>query len=493
MIVRSLGGLTLLLLLLSTACGGGTGLLARGRVAPVAVASNHLRWGECGDGFQCTSLEVPLDYSRPRGRQISLALIRKPATGMGHHVGSVLMNPGGPGGSGIDFLRSAASDFVNLNTFFDLVSWDPRGVGMSAPVSCYDGPHLDTYFALDSVLDDAQEKAAFVQAVKDFTAACAANSGDLLPFMDSESTARDMDRIREAVGDSKLTYLGFSYGTYIGQWYAHLFPKRVRALALDGVVDSTEPGDQFAISQVAGFQKNLDAFFAACRSEPSCTYGRSGDPAAKLPALIASIDASPVKVGSRELTRSLALRAILASLYDESFWPYLDEALAALEKGDARLMLEFADSYDGRYPNGTYANIGNGANQATACLDSAAPVDIAAYDQMGPALAKASPLFGPFTQYGGLECAFWPVKPKHADVHLTIKGTAPILLVGATNDPATPYANAQSVTRQIPGSVLLTREGNGHTSYGASQCIQNAEDSYLISLDLPPTGEVCRA
>jgi pimeloyl-ACP methyl ester carboxylesterase len=199
-----------------------------------------------------------------------------------------------------------------------------------------------------------------------------------------------------------------------------------------------------------------------------------------------------MKVGSRELTRSLALRGILASLYDESFWPYLDEALTALEKGDGKLMLEFADSYDGRYPDGSYANIANGANQATSCLDSAAPSSLAAYDEIGAALTKASPLFGPFTQYDGLECTFWPVKPTHPDVRLTVKGAPPILLVGATNDPATPYANAQSVTKQIPGSVLLTREGNGHTSYGVSQCVQSAEDSYLISLDLPPSGEVCR-
>ena len=492
MTVRTAGMGLVLVTVLVTACGGSAGLVARGRVANAPVASGRVSWNACGDGFECASINVPLDYSKPGGRKISLSLIRKPATGVARKLGSVLMNPGGPGGSGLDFLRSGASDFANLNTYFDLVSWDPRGVGSSTPVSCYDGPQLDTYLALDGVLDDAQEKQTYVQAVKDFTSSCKAHSGDLLPFMDTASTARDMDLIRAAVGDQKLTYLGFSYGTFIGQWYAHLFPKRVRALSLDGVVDATESGDNVILGQVVGFQKNLEAFFAACKASPACTYAKSGDPATKLPALMDSIDVRPIPVGNRQLTRALALKGVLASLYDETFWPYLDEALTALEQGDASLMLEFADSYDGRFPNGSYANIANGAYQATACLDAPAP-DLAGADQLGPALAKASPLFGPFEQYGALECTFWPVRPKHANERLTANGAPHILLVTATNDPATPYENAQAAAQQISGSVLLTRTGNGHTSYSSSQCIQTAEDAYLINLDLPPAGKVCQS
>ena len=490
---RGVAGVLFLVTVVAAACAGNTGLVARGRVAPESVAAGRVDWGDCGDGFECGSVHVPLDYSRPNGRKISLAVIRKRATGMGRHFGSLLMNPGGPGGSGVDFLRSSAADFSSLNTYFDLVSWDPRGVGASSAVTCYSNQQLDRYLALDSVLDDPQEKATYVQAVKDFTASCERRSGDLLPFMNSSNTARDMDAIRQALGDSKLTYLGFSYGTYIAQWYAHLFPTHVRALALDGVVDSTQFSDPLPTGQVDPFQQNLDAFLAACKQDSACAYGRSGDPAAKLKAATDALDARPLKVGDRELTRSLALRGVMASLYDESSWSDLDQALTALEGGDGKPLLDIADGYDGRNSDGSYDNSSNGGFQATACLDEASPPDVAAYDSVGPALAKASPLFGPFIQYGDLECTFWPVKPQHPGQSVTVTGVPPILLVGATDDPATPYSDARSVAQQIPGSVLLTREGNGHTSYSASQCIREAEDAYLVKLTLPAPNTLCRS
>jgi pimeloyl-ACP methyl ester carboxylesterase len=492
-VTRGVAGVLVLVTVLGAACSSNTGLVARGRVPPATVAAGNVDWGDCGEGFECGSVHVPLDYSHPDGRKISLALIRKRATGMGRPVGSLLMNPGGPGGSGVDFLRSSASDFSSLNTYFDLVSWDPRGVGASAPVICYSSKQLDTYLALDSVLADPQEKTTFVRAVQDFTASCERRNGDLLPFMDSSSTARDMDRIREALGDPRLTYLGFSYGTYIAQWYAHLFPVHVRAMALDGVVDPTLASDPSASFEIGAFQQNLDAFFASCKADPACTYAASGDPAVKLKAAVEALDVRPLKVGDRDLTRSLALRAVMASLYDENYWPDLDQALTALEKGDGKPMLDIADSFDGRYPDGSYDNSSNGGYQATACLDAAAPPDLATYDAAGPAMARESPLLGPFVQYGDLECTFWPVKPQHLGESLTITGVPPILLVGATNDPATPYGDAKSVARQIPSSVLLTREGNGHTSYSASRCIQDAEDAYLVKLTLPASNTLCRS
>src|SRR5947207_2935169 len=196
-------------------------------------------------------------------------------------------------------MRSDVSSLRNLNLRFDLLTWDPRGVAGSTPVTCIDEEQLDAYLALDSVLDDPTEKQAAIQANKDFAAGCQRRSGDLLPFMDSESTARDMDRIREAVGDAKLTYLGFSYGTFIGQWYAHLFPTRVRALSLDGVVDPTVPANQSLLGQVIGFEENLKAFLADCRSRSTCGYARSGDPGTKLTALMARLDSTPLRFGGR--------------------------------------------------------------------------------------------------------------------------------------------------------------------------------------------------
>lgn len=478
-----------LVAILASACSRGTPAASH---SPAASPSpGTIAWRDCQGGFQCADLQVPLDYSSPQGVTISLALIRKPAPNRSLRLGSVLLNPGGPGASGVDFLRGSASLFSYLNYRFDLVSWDPRGIGGSSPVTCLDGPQLDAYLAMDTVLDDPAEKQAYIQATKNFVAGCVQRSGSLLPFVDTSSTARDMDRIREAVGDEKLTYLGFSYGTYIGQWYAHLFPTRIRALSLDGVVDSRS--DE-AASQLVGFQQNLDAFFSACKADTTCAYGQSGDPAKKLNAAMARLDATPLAVGARALTRGLAMRGVLLALYNQSYWPYLDRALTALDSGDGSLLLTLADSYDGRNSDGTYANFMNGGFQATGCLDSGSiPIDISLFDRAGPNVIKQSPFFGPWSQYEGLVCAYWPAHSKEVNERLTIDGVPPILLVGGTNDPATPYVESQSVTRQIPGSVLLTREGNGHTSYGASLCVRAAEDAYLILLKLPAEGTVCRA
>jgi pimeloyl-ACP methyl ester carboxylesterase len=459
--------------------------------SPSASARATVAWSDCGGGFQCATLQVPLDYSNAQGRQISVALIRKQVTDPSRRLGSVLMNPGGPGGSGIRFLRDAAYLFKDLNTRFDLVSWDPRGVGASTPVTCLSGPQLDAFLALDSVLDDPDELDTYIQANRDFALGCRRNSGDLLPFMDSESTARDMDRIRAAIGEDRLTYLGFSYGTFIGQWYAHLFPTRVRALALDGVVDSKATGRDAALAQVGGFEKNLEAFLADCRSRSTCLYGRSGDPGQKLVAEMARLDTTPLQVGSRQLTRSLAMMAVLATMYDQLRWDNLDKALAALDTGDGSKMLAIADHWNERSPDGTYSNFVNGAFAATACIESPpAPTEIGPSDPYEPALLQASPFFGPWQEWEGVYCAFWPELPR-AYRPLTIVGAPPILLIGATDDPATPYQWAKSVNEQIPHSVLLTRVGNGHTSYGFSSCIDAAENAYLTNLALPAPGMVC--
>ena len=454
-------------------------------------APSKIAWTDCGGGFQCGTVQVPLDYSHPDGRKISLALVRKPATQQAGRIGSLLFNPGGPGESGIEFLRSDIGSLSNLNRRFDLVAWDPRGVAASTPVTCVDGPQLDAYLALDSVLDDPQEKQAAIKSDQDFAAACERRSGDLLPFMDTASTANDMDQIRAAAGDEKLTYLGFSYGTYIGQWYAHLFPSRVRALSLDGVLDPTVSANDSVLAQVAGFEQNLQAFLADCKSRSSCAYARSGDPGTKLNAAMARLDANPLRVRNRQLTRSLAMTGVLVTLYSQTTWRLLDQGLTALDNGDGSSLLFLADFLNQRKSDGTYGNLFNGAYQSAYCLDFAVPTDVAAYDRLGPDFAKASPFFGPWLQYSNLQCAYWPVRPKHGQESLTVSGTPPILLVGGTNDPATPYAEAQSVNRQIAGSVLLTRRGNGHTSYDASRCAHAAEDAYLIDLTVPPAGTIC--
>lgn len=447
-------------------------------------------WTSCSDGFECGNVAVPLDYAHPEGDTIKVALIRKKATDPSKRIGSILLNPGGPGASGIDFLRMSASSFSHLNERFDLVSFDPRGIGASSPVRCLTGSQEDAFNALDSVLDDPVEKAAAIQADKDFVSGCQSMSAKMLPFVDTPSVARDMDRIDAALGDRKLTYLGFSYGTYLGEWYAHLFPTHVRALALDGVLDPAMSPNDLLLAQVAGFQQNLEMFAADCKSKSTCQLGKSGDPVAEIGNFLNGLDEHPLQVGDRQLTRALALFGVGITLYDASGWQYLDQAMTAALQGNGRLLLAFSDLYLGRNANGTYDNESD-SNIAVNCLDHPVPTDVATYDALGPAFAKASPVFGPAFQYSNLICAYWPVQPKVPTGPLSVSGAPPILLVGATGDPVTPYPLAQAVNEELAGSVLLTRQGYGHTSYNSSACIQSAEDAYLIQLTVPAAGTTC--
>jgi pimeloyl-ACP methyl ester carboxylesterase len=454
---------------------------------PIAKSSptpspSQLTWTDCGGGFQCATVQVPLDYSHPNSDVIGIAINRKPATNPANRIGSLLINPGGPGASGLQFLRDDASALTALNQRFDLIGFDPRGVGQSAPVHCLDAAQEAAYNALDSVLDDPQEKQALIDADKQFAAGCEQLSGKLLPFMDTVSAVRDMDVIRAALGDTKLTYLGFSYGTFMGETYAHLFPTHVRALALDGVIDPSLSANDMLLAQTAGFEQDLQAFLADCKARTTCAFGQSGDPYAKLTALMQRIDANPLPVGNRTLTRSLALTGVAEAMYDTGEWTYLGQALTAADQGNGRLLLGLADFYYTLFSLDSFIVI--------SCLDRPVPSDMPSYDALGPAFAKASVLFGPADQYGNLQCAYMPVKATGQVGLLTADGAPPILLVGATGDPATPYAGAQAVHQQLARSVLLTRQGNGHTS-GNDQCATAAENDYLINLRLPADGTIC--
>lgn len=484
--------LTVIVVMFTAGCSSNSKSSTSPTPSPFTVGT--VTWTGCGGGFLCGTLQVPLDYSQPGAGTIGIALNRKPATDQANRIGSLLINPGGPGASGIDWIAASAPAFSILNRRFDLVGFDPRGVGRSAPVRCLDGPHEDAFSAIDGVLDDTQEMEAAKQADKDFAAGCAVLSGRVLPFVDTASAAKDMDLIRIALGDTKLTYLGFSYGTYLGQMYAHFFPTQIRAIVLDAVVDPSLSENDLNLTQAASFERNLQAFLADCNARksaaPPCAYAQAGDPASKLDALMQRLDTTPLPVGKRELTRALAVTAVAQELYDETSWPDLDQGLTQADRGNGKLLLSFADSYLGRHPDGTYTNEIE-ANYAINCLDHPAATALSAYEQLGPAFAKASPFFGTSFQYSSLPCAYWPAKPTGHPGPLTAKGAPPILLVGGTNDPATPYAWAEAVHTQLEGSVLLTRNGNGHGSYGTSLCATLAEIRYLNDLTIPSDGTVC--
>lgn len=474
-----------LVTILAAACSRTTPTLnSNSSPSPKAGA---IAWTDCGSGFQCGKLAVPLDYAHPSAGTIDIYLNRKPATDQANRIGSLLVNPGGPGASGISYLQDSVKTFANLNRRFDLIGFDPRGVGQSSGVVCADAATEEAFAELDGVLDDPKEKQEAIDADKSYAAGCEQKSGRVLPYVDTASAAKDMDLIREAVGDPKLTYLGFSYGTFLGQMYAHLFPTHVRALALDGVVDPALSANDDILVYVKGFESNLQAFLSDCRARanasPRCFFAQGGDPGTRLTNLMQRLDVTPIKVGDKNLTRSMAVTGVQAALFDQSTWPYLDQALTLADRGDGSVLMEFAQALLQADPIAQ--------NLAVSCLDKAVPTDIAAYDALTSEFEQASPFFGPDFQYSNLICAYWPAKPTGKAEPLTADGTPPILLIGGTNDPATPYSEAKSVNQRLAGSVLLTRTGNGHTSYASSQCSASATDAYLIDLTLPAAGTVC--
>lgn len=491
MMVRRIAALAVVLAVFATACKNNS--TTSSFPTPSPITHGNVVWTDCGGGFQCGTVQVPLDYGHPDAGTIGIAVNRKPATDQANRIGSVLINPGGPGDSGVTFVRDDVSALTNLNKRLDLIGFDPRGVGLSSPVLCLDDAQKDTFNALDAVLDDPQEKQAAIQASKDFAAACAQRNAKILPFVDTVSAARDMDLIRAAVGDAKLTYLGFSYGTFLGQTYAHLFPTHIRGLVLESVVDPSVSASDALLAQLVAFEQNYQAFLADCNARRSasqpCAFAKSGDPATKLNALMQRLDSNPMTVGGRLLTRGLAMTGVLYGLYYQIVWPDLDLALTAADRGDGTVLMALADQYNQRNPDGTYSNIIDSI-EAIDCLDRPYATDVAYYDQLGPAFSKISPLLGPLFQYSDLTCAFWPVKPTGHVGPLTADGAPPILVVGATGDPATPYAWAQSVNQQLAGSILLTRAGQGHAA-GDNACINAAEEAYLISLTLPAPGTIC--
>jgi pimeloyl-ACP methyl ester carboxylesterase len=457
-----------------------------------STSSGGLHWSDCDD-YECATIRVPLDYSAPAGATIGIALIRVPARDGDHRVGSLLINPGGPGGSTIDrFSDLVDSLSPGLRARFDIVGFDPRGVGRSAPVTCVDDATMDAQNAADPDPTTPAEKQQTVDQAREFAAGCQRHSGNELPFIDTESTARDMDRIRAAVGDAKLSYLGFSYGTFLGAMYATLFPNQVRALALDGALDPQLPPLQSSIDQAVGFQKALEAFLRWCSSGSSCEFSAPGDLLARYRGLLARIDDNPLPttLDGRVLASGDAHTAVAATLYDQSDgWPALGRGLAQAENGDGTTLLRLADQYNERSPDGQYTNLWP-ANNAVNCRDYKWPSDLSAYDSAAKESASTAPDFGPENVYSGVKCAVWPVQPGG---HPAISApTAPTsLVIATTGDPATPFAEAKSLVHELRSAVLLTRVGEGHTGYSASACVRDKTDAYLIDGTVPAPGTVC--
>jgi len=466
---------------------------------PVTISGYYhqkLRWQPCDKGFQCARLLVPVDYQRPGGRRFSLPVIRLRATDPAQRIGSLVINPGGPGGSGVSYALQARSVIAApVRARFDIVGFDPRGVAASEPaVHCLSGPQLDRYLATNDSPSTPAQLASVLAGAKLFARGCEASSGALLPYIGTRNAARDMDVLRAALGDAKLTYLGKSYGTYLGTWYAQLFPSHVRALVLDGAVDPEGSGLSMDAVQGQGFQVALRSFTADCLTQADCPLGHQGVGAAvaRIQSLVAQADRRPLTnhLDRQPADGAMLLNGIATALYSQTYWPALREGLAEAFGGDGTVLVELANALYERNASGQYSNLAD-ADIAVSCLDRPWPKALATWQSAARVAAKAAPLFGQPITWGNLPCAYWPVRsypltPVHA------AGAPPILVIGNKRDPATPYRWAQALAGDLKSGVLLGWNGNGHTAYMmGSSCVDSAVNSYLISLAVARNGLVC--
>ncbi|MGV4987488.1 alpha/beta hydrolase [Streptomyces sp. NRAIS4] len=463
---------------------------------PASLTSQHLDWHRCkatgeapapnGD-WRCATLTVPLNWSEPEGPTIGLALIRSPATG-GHRIGSLLFNFGGPGGSGVSMMPYYADTVSALHDRYDLVSWDPRGVGASEGVRCRGDRQIEAAEDVDATPDTPQEEKAYLQDAADFGKGCQKAAGTLLSHVSTTDSARDMDLMRQVLGDTRMHYFGISYGTELGGVYAHLFPKRVGRMILDAVVDPTADTVGHAENQTRGFQRALDDYLRSTGQDPA-------QGTRKIAALLKRIDTRPLPAESgRKLTETLAVTGIVLPLYSESSWPRLTSALKSAEQGDGSPLLALADDYNERDSSGHYGTTSH-AQRVISCLDEKERPTLAETKRRLAEFERISPVFGDFLGWDTAGwCHDWPAPGQFDTPQVSAPGAAPILLVGNTGDPATPYEGARRMADGLGKGigVELTWKGEGHGAYGnGSDCVDSTVNAYLVNGTVPKDGKVC--
>jgi pimeloyl-ACP methyl ester carboxylesterase len=485
--------------------GGATGSPSRGAVSEPHVSP--IAFTDCTDVLKlgrikfppgrrakislgCGTVDVPLDYHDPNGTTIRLQLIKVHDSDDTRPTGELLVNPGGPGGDGLNLAIGLATEVSDrLLKHFDLIGFDPRGVGLSSPIRCMSDADKDRMnSASPDVLTPSGFAAAKAQAAS-FVRACESRYGSALAEYDTVNTARDMDLIRQAVGDKQMNYLGFSYGTELGAQYAHLFPGTIRSFVLDGAVDPlTGPITTFA-NQLNGFERAFDQFADHCVTTAPCKS--LGDPRQVVYSINDQVLKSPMPTGSsRPLTSNLALTGVLDALYSRSQWPRLASALIAAQHNDGSGLLALADDYNERLSGGQYTNIAD-ANLTISCNDSPPGPSDATIRATAQRWAKQFPMFGAWAAPSLFSCQHWqpdrtiPPKP-------TAATDKTVLVIGNVHDPATPYPGALDLARTMGNAEVLTWDGEGHTSYlQGSSCINNDVDNYLISGTLPPQHTTC--
>ncbi|SDD30263.1 alpha/beta hydrolase [Streptomyces prasinopilosus] len=483
---------------------------------PAALSEQKLDWAACpapsaaqgggekpedlpdGTKWQCATMKAPLDYAKPDGRTIDIALVRaKTAEDSGEgRIGSLVFNFGGPGGAGVPTLPAlAGEEYLELHKRYDLVSFDPRGVGNSAGVQCLDDKAMDAWLAQDSTPDDAAEEKALTVGGSLYARACKSRSGGVLEHVGTQEAARDLDLMRHVLGDDKLNYFGISYGTQLGGVYAHLFPKNVGRTVFDAVVDPTEGFAANLLDQTEGFESALQNFLKDCVKQDECFF-EGKDPARgekEITELLESLDTKPLPVedDDRVLTQGQAGMGILTALYSQDIWSWLNRALQAAEKGEGGGLLWLSDMYAERN-DGVYSNSGP-ANTAVNCADSKDRFTVEDVHQQLPEFRKASSVFGDMLAWMLLACTDWPVGGHASTVDVKADGAGPVLVIGNTGDPATPYEGAEKMADALGEGVgvHLTVEGEGHGTYGVNKCLTKIVDKYLLDGTVPKNDTVC--
>ena len=467
-----------------------------------SVSAGTIEWGACTDKLaedpvlECATLAVPLDYDTPDGDTLDLALVRVPATG--DRQGAVLFNPGGPGGSGFEPIAVSGSVIQSELglTQFDIIGFDPRGVDRSGGIKCVDDAFQDAHLYLDDTPDTPEEQALLDEADQGFLDGCKATYGDTLKFYSTANTARDMDLIRAGLGDEQMTFLGISYGTYLGGVYATLFPDRVRAMVLDSAYEPNgDTIEQQYLTQLVGFEGAFNDWAAWCEDDTACSFNAT-DVGARWDALRLQLDATPlIATDGREGNQSTLDRATTAALYSKSEWPVLAAALAAAEAGDPAGIFSLADDYNGRNKDGTF----NTLFQSIGIISCASGISTPPPDNPEALLTKIkeqAPRFGAdvtiddLTDTDGDDCE--QLTGRTDVVPLDYSGAGPIVVVGGTNDPATPNRWAQEMTAELgPNARMVTFTGEGHGQLLASVCVTDIEAALLADLTLPEDGTVC--
>lgn len=469
-------------------------------------------WEDCDNGMSCAMIHAPLDWKHPAAGSIELAMVKHPATGT--KKGSLLVDPGGPGGSGGDLVYYGLDDAVDptLQKNFDVIGFDPRGVGQSTPVTCLSDAKLDDFLygiTPGEVGSDAWVAAKTTQA-KAFARSCEKQSGALLAHLDATSVARDMDLERALLGEEKLDYLGYSYGSFLGTLYAGLYPKRVGHLVLDGALDPwnlSHPGDSDYVDapvnteQEEAFEHELKAFLGAClRGEEraigaaGCSFtGTLSTALTDVSTLLQDADEHPLTAADGRLLGSSTLAsAIMADLYDSSQWQDLNDLFTRVKHGDASTAFASSDNYNSRADDGSYYDNSAVSNLAIGCLEYGSDDDPTAMKDVANALEQAAPVLGKYDAYGDILCGQWPYGPADFPPPVRARGAAPILVIGTTGDPATPYGDAVALAKQLDSGVLLTLNGDGHTAYNkGNTCIDDAVDRYLLTGKTPKSGTSC--